>query len=92
LGKEAFVATGVVSTLVVDPSRIIIYGATFVTRDIATVMGHDMAWLILAGVIAAFTGSFIGTRLMNKVTLKSVQIIVGVLLLLFSTALGAGLI
>lgn len=92
LGKEAFIATGVVSTVAVDSSRLLIYGATFVTKDYAVVANHDASGLIVAGIVAAFAGSFIGTRLLKRVTMKAVQLIVGAMLLLLAIALGAGFI
>ena len=37
---------------------------------------HDASGLIFAGIVAAFAGSFIGTRLLKKVTMKAVQLMV----------------
>lgn len=92
LGKEAFIATGVVSTAAVDTTRLLIYGTTFVSKDRAVVAGHDATGLIEAGMVAAFAGSFIGTRLLKKVTMKAVQVTVGVMLLLLAITLGVGFI
>jgi uncharacterized membrane protein YfcA len=92
LGKEAFVATGVVSTVVVDISRLVIYGATFVAKDAAFAAGQSATGLIVAGMLAAFLGSFIGVRLLRKTTMKQVQGIVGVMLLVLAVGLGAGLV
>jgi uncharacterized protein len=44
------------------------------------------------GIIAAFAGSFIGTRLIKKITMRHIQIIVGIMLLLLALALGSGII
>lgn len=92
LSKEAFIATGVVSTVVVDISRLLIYGTTFVSKDSSVAGLHDGMGLIAAGIFAAFAGSFIGTRLLTKVTMKAVQWIVGIMLLVLALALGGGLI
>jgi uncharacterized membrane protein YfcA len=92
LGKEAFIATGVVSTVIVDMSRLVVYGATFVAKDSSVLAVQHASGLIVAGIIAAFAGSFLGARLMKKITMKAVQIIVGVMLLLLAIALGTGLI
>ncbi|AFM24951.1 sulfite exporter TauE/SafE family protein [Desulfomonile tiedjei] len=92
LSKEAFIATGVVSTVAVDMSRLVIYSSTFVARDSALLGTHDGTGLIMAGIAAAFAGSFIGARLMKKITMKTVQMIVGMMLLLLAIALGAGII
>jgi hypothetical protein len=48
--------------------------------------------LILTGVLAAFVGVGVGTRLVSKVTMHTVQTLTGGLLLLIALALGAGLI
>jgi uncharacterized membrane protein YfcA len=92
LSKEAFIATGVVSTVGVDISRLLIYGTTFFTKHSAVVTLHDGMGLIAAGMLAAFAGSFIGSRFLTKMTLKAVQWIVGTMLLGLSLALGAGII
>jgi hypothetical protein len=92
LGKEAFIATGVVSTVIVDMSRLVVYGATFVAKDSSVLAVQHASGLIVAGIIAAFAGSFLGARLMKKITMKAVQIIVGLMLLLLAIALGIGLI
>ncbi len=92
LEKEAFVATGVVSTVIVDISRLFVYGATFVSKDFGLLAEHDGAGLIIAGILAAFLGSFIGVRLLKKTTMRTLQLIVGAMLLLLAIALGTGLI
>jgi uncharacterized membrane protein YfcA len=91
LGKEAFIGTMVVSAVVVDVTRLAVYGATFASGSFS----HEgrSAWgLIVAGSLAAFAGSFAGSRLVKKVTMRSIQVLVGVMLLLLGLALGAGLI
>jgi hypothetical protein len=50
-----------------------------------------MGGLILAATLAAFLGSFIGARLMKKVTLRAVQIIVGGMLIVVGAGLASGL-
>ena len=48
--------------------------------------------LIIAAILVAFLGSFIGSRLVKKITMRTIQLIVGVLLLLISIALGVGVV
>jgi uncharacterized membrane protein YfcA len=91
LGKEGFVGTAVVAAVVVDVSRLIVYGAVFYTRDFEAIRSVG-AGLVIAGTAAAFLGSFIGKRLLDKVTYRAVQLIVGVMLVLLALALGAGII
>lgn len=104
LSKEAFVATGVVAAVLVDCARLIVYGlfalgvigaGKHVTDfgAIATqVRDSGVAGLVVVGCVAALAGSLIGQRLVKKVTLASLRKIVGVALIVFALALGAGVI
>ncbi len=93
LGKEGFIATGVVSAVVVDLARIPVYGAAFVARDLGVVLADRGGWgLIAAAIAAAFAGSFAGARLLPKVTMTGVRWVVAVMLVLVGIALGAGLV
>ncbi len=104
LSKETFVATGVVTSVCVDCTRLLVYAlfafgivnAGSHVTDFGTHLraASDKAiWpLVLAGAIAALAGSLIGQRLVKKVTLRSVQVVVGVALLLFGIAMTCGLV
>ena len=92
LDKEQFIGTGVVSAVIVDISRLVIYGMTFFAKHFTTVGAHGESGLIVAGIACAWLGSFIGVRLLEKITLRSLQLIVGAMLLILSMALGAGAI
>ncbi len=92
LDKEQFIGTGVVSAVVVDISRLAIYGATFFSKHFTTLGGHGESGLIAAGILSAWLGSFIGVRLLKKITIKTLQWIVGVMLVLMSIALALGII
>ena len=50
-----------------------------------------MRGLILAATLAAFVGSFVGTRLIRKITLHTIQIIVGVMLIAVGVGMASGL-
>ena len=86
LQKEAFIGTSTISAVIVDLARLLVYGLSFYATTFAKI-APGMGGLILAATLAAFIGSFIGARLMKKVTLRTVQIIVGVMLI----AVGAGM-
>ena len=92
LEKEAFIATGVVCAVIVDFSRLIIYGTIFFTRHFGLIIEAGGISLIGVVTIAAFLGAFIGKRLMKKVTLRAVQLVVGIGLLILSIGLVTGLI
>jgi uncharacterized membrane protein YfcA len=47
---------------------------------------------VVAGSLAAFLGAFIGKRMLKKVTMRGIQVTVGVMLLLLAVALGMGLV
>lgn len=86
LSKEAFIATGVVSAVIVDAARLVVYG----TAVIATHFEEIQATVtpIIVGSVCAFVGAFLGKRVLEKVTLHTVRLIVAVAML----AIGAGLV
>lgn len=90
LEKESFIGTSTVSAVIVDVTRLLVYGLSFYMTKFARV-ASGMAGLILAAILAAFLGSFIGTRLMKKVTLRTIQIIVGVMPIVVGTGMASGL-
>ena len=92
LDKEAFVGTGVLSAVVVDVSRILVYGVTFFSKQLTVLEHQDITGLVLAGSLSAFFGAFIGARLLKKITLRGIQVSVGVMLVLLAAALGMGLV
>lgn len=87
LSKEAFIGTGVVISVLIDVSRLSVYATRFSSSDLW------QEWpLVLAAVLAAITGAYLGNWLLKKVTLKLLQQFVAVMLILVALALGAGLI
>jgi len=92
LGKEALLGTMVVAAVVVDVCRLAVYGATFLSRDLDVLRSRGGTGLVVAATLAAFVGTFAGSRLVRKVELETVHRAVGVLLLLLATALSAGLV
>jgi hypothetical protein len=92
LDKEAFIGTAAVSSVVVDVSRLAVYGLTFFTKNLERAAGGGIGALVAAGILASFAGSFVGMRLMKKVTMKALRVLVAVLLVLMGLALGFGLV
>jgi hypothetical protein len=90
LNKEVFIGTTTVSAVIVDMARLLVYGLSFYTQKLEKI-DPGLTGLILAAIIAAFLGSFIGTRLVKKVTFRTIQIIVGVMLILIGSGLASGL-
>jgi uncharacterized membrane protein YfcA len=87
LTKEGFIATGVVISLLVDIPRIAMYGVSLPGLHLA-----DNRLVLAAAVLAAFSGAWLGNRLLTKVTLRLVQLLVAGMLCGIAAALGSGLI
>jgi uncharacterized membrane protein YfcA len=87
LSKEAFIATAVVVSTFVDFTRLSIY-ATHFTKSGLT----ENLTLIICATLAGITGSYLGNKLLKKVTLRFLQVIIAVMLIIISLALCAGLI
>jgi len=90
LTKREFVGTSATCAVLVDLSRIAVYGAGFVTGTFAAAGEGGGQALLAVGTGCAFAGSFIGTRLLEKVTLITLQRAVGTMLLIVAIAMGSG--
>jgi hypothetical protein len=90
LAEEAFVGTGV-AAVVVDVVGLAVYGLAFVTLPMAILEG-PAAGIVVAAMLWAFLGAWLGGRLMTRVTLRSIQIAVALFLMLVGSGLAAGLI
>jgi len=85
LSKEEFVATGVLLAVMVDMSRILIYGFEM------TVQHRIIQWpLVITASVSAFIGAYFGAKLLKKITIRSVQIVVSILLVVISLGLMSG--
>jgi hypothetical protein len=91
LDTKAFVGTSGVSAFLVDIVRLAVYSATFYTANFAVISG-DIWRLVLLGIVFAFIGSFVGSRLVKKVTLRAVQYLVGIMLVIVGVGLAVGLL
>jgi uncharacterized membrane protein YfcA len=90
LSKEAFVATGVVSAVIVDAVRLTVYGTAMLAGHLA--QAQALALPVAVGSICAFIGAFVGKRVLQKVTLRTVQLIVAVAMLGIGVGLLLGLL
>ena len=91
LSTEGFVGSNAVIGFLVDLTRISVYVALFAAA------GGNLAdfggWpLVITGSLAAFGGVMTGKRFLRKVTMKSVQTLVGILLFGVGLALVAGVL
>ena len=87
LTKEAYIATGVVIACLVDFTRLSVYASRFTASNL-----NENLLLLTTATLSAIAGAFIGSKLLKKVTYRSIQIIVAVMLFLISIALGMGII
>lgn len=87
LTKEAFIATGVTIACLVDLTRLSVYFGHFALADLS-----ETAGMLLTAILSAFAGSFLGSRLVPKVTMRAIQLLVSGLLFAIALALSAGLI
>lgn len=87
LTKEQFVATGTAIASCIDVARISVYAKHFSANNV-------IENLPLLGIttLFAFSGAFMGNKLLKKITMQGVQKVVSISLLLLAMALGAGLI
>lgn len=87
LSKEAYIATGVVIASLVDFTRLSVYASRFAAAHL-----HENIALLATATLAAIAGALIGKKLLKKVTLRSIQLLVAVMLVFISLALGLGVI
>jgi uncharacterized protein len=87
LSKEAFVATGIVIACIIDFSRLGVYAMRFWKSGL-----RENMTLVVAATLSAFAGAYLGSLLLKKVTLSTIQIIVTALLIVLSIGIGLGLI
>lgn len=87
LTKQAFVATGVAIAVAIDITRLSLYldGTTW-----SSVRAN--AALVAAAIGAAFAGAVAGNRLLEKITLRWIQMAVAVLLVAIGVGLASGLL
>jgi len=87
LSKEAFIGTTVVISIFVDITRLAVYADSIRFAELETYQTG-----VAAIVFSAILGSFIGNKLLKKITLNSVRTIVALFLILLSIALALGLL
>lgn len=85
LDKDVFVATGVMLAVMVDLSRLPVYGYEIARHHSA------IEWpAVIAASVSAFVGAYAGTRLLKKATIGIIRVAVSVLLFLVSVGLISG--
>jgi uncharacterized membrane protein YfcA len=87
LGKDVFIATGVVLACIVDATRLGVYAGMAGSHMIT-----DNAGLVIAASLSAFLGVHVSRKVLKKITIKTVRVLVGVMLLLLGGGLVTGVI
>lgn len=85
LNKKEFVATGVVLAVMVDMSRMLIYSWEMAEQH------RSVEWpLVIAASVSAFVGAYFSSRLLRQITIRFIQTVVSVLLVVVSLGLISG--
>ena len=87
LEKSVFVATTVAISSLVDMTRLSVYSTNFFNLNYS-----DFYQLGFFSVVSAVAGSFIGNRLLKKVTIEQIKKIVALLLILLGISLLIGIL
>ncbi len=87
LSKESFIATGIAIACLIDITRLGVY-----MQKMEKVDWRANSNLLLACVLMAFLGAFIGNKLLKKVTLDFVQTIVTIMVIAIALLLMAGIL
>jgi uncharacterized membrane protein YfcA len=87
LSKEAYIATGVLIACLVDVSRLSVYVQRWSDLNLSSQL-----YLMLVAVMAALSGSLIGKKYIQKVTLKSMQLLIIIFLSCIAVLLGMGIV
>jgi uncharacterized membrane protein YfcA len=87
MSKESFIATGIVIACIVDISRLGVYMTRFAASGL-----QENLMLVITATACAFIGAYGGNLLLKKITLQTVKVMVTVMLVGLSIALGLGLV
>jgi uncharacterized membrane protein YfcA len=90
LSKEGFVATGIVSAVLVDITRLTVYGVGFLADQLSAT--RELIAPVVVGSVCAFIGALAGKRILQKITLCSVQRVVAAMMIIIGGGLVLGLI
>ena len=87
LTKEEFIGTSNAIALLIDLARLFVYYETF---NFAVLNNNKS--LLLVGIVFAFIGTYFGKQLVKKTTMKGIQKMVGVMLIVLGGLFVAGLV
>lgn len=91
LTKNEFIGTSVISSVIVDAVRIAVYGWSLYSEKFTHILSHNMVGILIAASLTAFLGSYIGSRFIEKITFKTIQLLVGCMLLVLGITIVIGI-
>ncbi|UCC68713.1 MAG: sulfite exporter TauE/SafE family protein [Armatimonadota bacterium] len=89
---QSYIGTSVACSTTVDIARMTVYGIALSAGHFGELGEGKATGLVIAGIAAAFTGAFLGSRYMKKMTMGAVRVLVGVMLMALAIAIGSGLV
>ncbi len=92
LDAPTFVGTTAISAVIIDITRLVVYGLLLVPRDFATVLGYRGAELVVAATLASLVGTTVASRFLSLVHMGGIRLLVGAMLVAVAAGLGAGLL
>jgi len=92
LEPTEFAATISICAFLVDTSRLITYGTTFIARDFISISDGNSVLLVGVATLAAFIGTYTSSRFLKKITKHFIRNLVGIMLVAIGLGLGSGLI
>lgn len=75
LTKDGFIATGIAIAMIVDVSRLGVYSSKIINSEI-----KDNTGIIVTATLCAFVGAYFGKKLLQKITITTVQYMVSFLI------------
>jgi uncharacterized protein len=87
LSKEVFIGTGVVIACLIDTARLSVYAE----RWSKNAQYFDYT-LITTATLSAFVGAYLGSKILTKITIKTIQYLVAVMLFIFAILLILGIL
>jgi uncharacterized protein len=92
VSTETFVGTSAAIGFLVDMTRIAVYAALFLGAGKAFFLDSSQLPLVATAILAAFAGVIAGKRYLRTVTMKTIQAVTGVLLMVIALSLGTGIL
>lgn len=87
LGKEQYIATGAIISILVDIARLCVYLPHF-----QIIADPKVSVYVILAILFALAGTLLGNKFLKKTSMKLIERIVSVVLIVMSVALGLGLI